>query len=67
MISNTLKSVFGTRNSRELKRMGKMVKKVNALADDIKALGDAQLAAKTGEFRERRAKELSVCGILTCS
>jgi preprotein translocase subunit SecA len=55
MISKTLKTVFGTRNSRELKRMGKMVKQVNTLADDIKALDDEQLAAKTGEFKQRLA------------
>ena len=55
MISNTLKTIFGTRNSRELKRMGKVVKQINALADDVKALDDAQLAAKTAEFKQRLA------------
>ena len=55
MISKSLKSIFGTRNSRELKRMGKVVKQINALADDTKALDDAQLAAKTDEFRQRLA------------
>jgi len=55
MISKVLKGVFGTRNDRELKRMGKMVKQVNALADDIKALSDEQLAAKTDEFKQRLA------------
>ena len=40
-----LKKVFGTRNDRELKRMGKMVKQINALADDMKALSDEQLEA----------------------
>jgi preprotein translocase subunit SecA len=44
--------------------MGKMVKMVNALADDMKALDDAQLAAKTGEFRERLAKGDSLDSIL---
>ena len=55
MISNTLKTIFGTRNSRELKRLGKVVKQINALADDIKALSDEQLAAKTPEFKQRLA------------
>ena len=55
MIGKTLKSVFGTRNTRELKRMGKVVKKINSMADDMKALDDAQLAAKTVEFRQRLA------------
>ena len=52
-MSKILKGIFGTRNSRELKRMGKVVKKINALADDTKALSDEQLAAKTNEFRQR--------------
>ena len=55
MISKTLKTIFGTRNSRELKRLGKVVKQINALADDIKALSDEQLAAKTPEFKQRLA------------
>ncbi|MBE9539830.1 MAG: preprotein translocase subunit SecA [Proteobacteria bacterium] len=54
-MTNVLKKVFGTRNDRELKRMGVVVKKVNALADDIKALDDEQLAAKTDEFKQRLA------------
>jgi len=55
MISNALKNLFGTRNSRELKRMGKVVKQINALADEIKALDDVQLAAKTPHFKQRLA------------
>ncbi|MEM1114315.1 MAG: preprotein translocase subunit SecA [Pseudomonadota bacterium] len=53
MIGNTMKKVFGTRNTRELKRMGKVVKKINAMAEDMAALSDEELAAKTDEFRER--------------
>lgn len=53
MISKTLKTIFGTRNGRELKRMGKVVKKINAFSDDIKALSDTELAAKTDEFKQR--------------
>jgi preprotein translocase subunit SecA len=53
MINKALKTIFGSRNERELKRMGKVVKQINALADDIKALSDEQLAAKTAEFRQR--------------
>jgi preprotein translocase subunit SecA len=55
MISKFLKMIFGSRNDRELKRMGKVVKKINALADDIKALSDDELAAKTVEFKQRLA------------
>ncbi|MCB1729304.1 MAG: preprotein translocase subunit SecA [Halieaceae bacterium] len=52
-MTNSLKKIFGTRNDRELKRMGKVVRQINALADDMKALSDEQLAAKTPEFRQR--------------
>ncbi len=48
-----MKKIFGTRNDRELKRMGKMVRQINSLADAMKALDDAALAAKTDEFRQR--------------
>jgi preprotein translocase subunit SecA len=64
MISQTLKNFFGTRNSRELKRMGKIVKKINAFADDMKALDDEQLAAKTPEFKQRLADGDTLDGIL---
>ncbi len=64
MISNSLKKFFGTRNDRELKRMGKVVKQINALAADMKALDEAQLAARTDEFRQRIAAGESLDKIL---
>jgi len=64
MLSKSLMNLFGTRNSRELKRLGKVVKQINALADDMKALDDAQLAAKTAEFRARLAKGDSLDSLL---
>ncbi|MCR9105875.1 MAG: preprotein translocase subunit SecA [Gammaproteobacteria bacterium] len=54
-MNNPLKFLFGTRNSRELKRMGKVVKQINALAEEITALDDTALAAKTDEFKSRLA------------
>ncbi|WP_439105683.1 preprotein translocase subunit SecA [Congregibacter sp.] len=53
MINSALKKVFGTRNDRELKRMRKVVRQINALEEAMQALDDEALAAKTGEFRER--------------
>ncbi|MDP5070497.1 MAG: preprotein translocase subunit SecA, partial [Congregibacter sp.] len=53
MINSALKKVFGTRNDREIKRMFKVVRQINALEEGMQALDDAALAAKTGEFRER--------------
>ncbi len=53
MISNFLKSIFGSSNDRELKRMRKTVKKINAFAEEYSALSDEALQAKTQEFRQR--------------
>ncbi|MEM0953543.1 MAG: preprotein translocase subunit SecA [Pseudomonadota bacterium] len=53
MIANILKTVFGSSNDRELKRMRRIVKKINALTEEYAGLGDDQLRAKTEEFRER--------------
>lgn len=53
MLISTIKKIFGTRNDRELKRMGKIVARINALEESMQALDDAQLRAKTAEFRER--------------
>ena len=53
MLISTIKKIFGTRNDRELKRMGKIVARINALEESTQALDDAQLRAKTSEFRER--------------
>ena len=45
--------VFGSANSRELKRMGKLVARVNAFEERTQALSDEELKAKTAEFRQR--------------
>ena len=48
-------SVFGTKNSRELKRMGKIVTAINALEPKFEALSDGQLKERLSELRERFA------------
>ena len=53
MIGKIAKTIFGTKNDRELKRMRKLVLQVNAKEEDIKALSDADLKAKTAEFKKR--------------
>ncbi len=55
MDSGLFKKVFGTKNARELKRMQKTVAKVNALELSIRELSDADLMAKTAEFRDALA------------
>ena len=64
MMNNVLKKVFGSRNDRELKRMGKVVKQINALEESLQGLSDEELAAKTGEFRQRLEEGASLDSLL---
>jgi len=64
MIGNIFRKVFGSKNSRELKRMGKIVARINALEEDMKVLSDEQLGAKTGEFKEAIQKGKSLDDLL---
>ncbi|WP_221799206.1 preprotein translocase subunit SecA [Oceanobacter mangrovi] len=64
MIGNIFRKVFGSKNSRELKRMGKVVAQINALEESIKVLSDADLQAKTLAFRERLQQGESLDKIL---
>ncbi|MDH3685585.1 MAG: preprotein translocase subunit SecA [Myxococcales bacterium] len=53
----TLTKVFGSKNDRELKRIVPLVERINQLEADWVALSDAELRAKTDEFRARLADE----------
>ena len=64
MMNNVLKKVFGSRNDRELKRMGKVVKQINALEEAVQGLSDEDLAAKTVEFRQRLEEGASLDSLL---
>ena len=48
-----LKKIIGTKNDREIKRISALVEKINAQEQGILSLSDAQLQAKTVEFKER--------------
>ena len=48
-----LKKIIGTKNERDLKRLRPLVGQINALEEELQALNDEELKAKTGEFRER--------------
>jgi len=50
-----LRKIFGSKNERELKRMRKIVRRVNQLEEKIKGLDEGALKAKTTEFRQRIA------------
>ena len=51
-----LAKIFGSKNQREIKKLEKVVSKINAFEGELKKLGDAELQAKTGEFRVRLGK-----------
>ena len=53
MFISTVKIIFGTRNYRELKRMGKVVARIGALEEAMQGLSDDALREKTVEFRAR--------------
>ena len=52
-MANPLKMIFGSRNDRVLRRIKKTVKKINALEEDMQALDNEALRAKTQEFHDR--------------
>ena len=56
--------LFGTYSDRELKAIYPLVDKVEALEDEYRALTDAQLRAKTDEFKERYAQGESLDDLL---
>ncbi|MDR5868350.1 preprotein translocase subunit SecA [Halomonas koreensis] len=55
MINNLLRKVVGSKNDREVKRMGRTVARINALEPELEGLDDAALKARTAAFRERLA------------
>ncbi len=48
-----ISKIFGDPNAREIKKAKIRVDRINALEDEIKALSDEKLKAKTAEFLER--------------
>lgn len=45
--------IFGTKNDREIKRIKKIVMKINSLEEEFELLSDKQLKEKTFEFKEK--------------
>jgi preprotein translocase subunit SecA len=55
MIAAILRTVFGTKHERDVKRMQPVVAGINALEPEMQQLEDTGLAAKTDELRKRVA------------
>src|SRR5579883_653655 len=64
MLNSALTRVFGSRNERVLRQLSRQVARVNALEPGLQKLDDAQLRAKTDEFRKRIAEGESLDKLL---
>ena len=64
MLDKVLAKVFGTQNERDLKRVRPLVVEINAREPGVRALSDADLRAKTTEFRERIERGASLDDLL---
>ena len=62
MINTLLGKVFGTKNERVIKALMPNVQAINALEPEMQKLSDAELRAKTDEFRKRIQERLSQLG-----
>ena len=52
MIGGILKKIFGTKNDREVKKYFRRVAQINSLESVYQAMGDDEIKAKFGEFKE---------------
>jgi preprotein translocase subunit SecA len=64
MLAWALKKVFGTSHEREIRRLRPRVDAINALESNIAALSDAELTAKTAEFKEKLGNGATLDDIL---
>ena len=64
MFGTIAKKIFGSANERRLKSFAPSVAAINALEPEIAALSDAELAAKTAEFRAALASGRTLDDVL---
>lgn len=53
MIGKLIKGIIGSKNERELRKMAPLVEVINSLEPRFQTLSDAELQAKTAEFKTR--------------
>jgi preprotein translocase subunit SecA len=64
MFGNLIKKVVGTKNDRELARLAPLVDRINELEKGLRALSDAQLQAKTAQFKSQLDQGASLDDLL---
>ena len=55
MLATVFKKMFGSKNDRELRRMGKLVAEINALGESLKSVSDADLRGQTTQMQQRHS------------
>jgi preprotein translocase subunit SecA len=53
MFGRIFAKIFGSRNQRVLRRMRKVVERINALEEEISAIPDAEFPSRTVALKER--------------
>jgi len=53
MISRLLSKIFGTKNTREIKRLQRIVARITSLEAEMETLSDSEITAKRTEFKSR--------------
>ena len=53
MLGGVIKKLFGTKHERQMKKLQPLVNKINGLEESLQKLSDAELKARTAEFRQR--------------
>jgi len=64
MFGSLVKTIFGSKNERELKKLWPIVKKINEMEPAVAKLTDEQLREKTAEFKARCNKGESLDALL---
>ncbi len=64
MLNVLLRTLFGTKHERDVKRMMPVVEAINALEPELQKLDDTTLAAKTEEFKRRSSEGETVEDLL---
>ncbi len=64
MFTWVAKKLFGTSNDRAIKRLQPKVEAINAMEQKIRQLSDAELKAKTAEFKEKLERGASLDDLL---
>ena len=64
MVMQFLGKIFGTKNSREIRRLKKICDRINALEDDFSARSDEELRLLKTKFAERLQQGESLSALL---